>query len=479
LTRLARPPASCRVMTPDELANAVVGAIGAPSEARWLEPSHGDGAFLRAIRATGVSRTQVWARDLDPRSAIDDQLAQSQRGVDFLDPKVFPRARFDAIVGNPPYLAIERLRGKLRRTAAETIDLKGDPIGENGNLWYAFVCKAIRLLNNGGSIGLVLPASSEFADYARSGREAIRRHFRSVEITRFRNPPFQGVVDGSVVLIARGYNTKPRKSSCPWSRHLCDSLREFRRKPAVRAENCPAQAKSKAGRVSIGKIATIRIGAVTGDASYFLLSESQRKSRRIPRSVCVSVLSRSRHLREPVVGQRVFDELVQADERVWLFRPRPVDLKRSAVAEYLGSGLCNLKAAKIRSRERWYETPLPGPADAFISGMGPGNLALTLSRKNDLYATNTLFQITMIDRKHKICALPLAIAMLSESSRRQCERLRRHYAGGLRKLEPSDIARVQVPWPIQRPSIRGYREAIQLLQLGKKKAANDVIRSMI
>lgn len=134
---------------------------------------------------------------------------------------------------------------------------------------------------------------------------------------------------------------------------------------------------------------------------------------------------------------------------------------------------------KIRNRDPWYETPLPGRADAFVSGMGSGGLALTLNRKPGLCATNTLFQIEMIDREHGPGALPLAITLLCESSRRQCERLRRHYAGGLRKLEPSDIARVQVPWPVQRPSIKGYRDAVNSVRRGDRAAADTVLREMM
>lgn len=479
MTTTVIPQASCRVMTPDPLAAMVVRAIGATPDARWLEPSHGEGAFLRAIRATGATRQQVWARDLDPRPAESDKLAQSARGVDFLDPLVFPRARFDVVVGNPPYLAIERLRGNLRRNAAETLDLEGNPIGDNSNLWYAFVCKSMRLLLPGGSLGFVLPASAEFADYAKFGREMIRRHFRSVEVTRFNKPPFPGVLDGSVILIARGFQATSRRSMCPWSRRLCETIDDFRVQPARTSAKCPVKASQKSGRVAVGDIAKIRIGAVTGDASYFLMTDSERRAHRLPKSTCIPVLSRSKHLYDPLVGDREFESLLMADERVWLFRPRRSQLSHPYVKAYLRNGCCNRDARKIRDRDPWYETPLAGRADAFLSGMGSGGLALTLNRKIGLQATNTLFQVEMIDQQKELSALPLAIALMCESSRRQCERLRRHYAGGLKKLEPSDVAQVLVPWPIRKPSIRGYRKAVRHLRDGEYSCAKKVISDLI
>lgn len=466
-------------MTPDPLAVAVVDSIDAMPNARWLEPSHGHGAFLRAIRAAGAKRDQVWARDLDHRPVESDRLAQCERGVDFLDPRVFPRAQFNIVVGNPPYLAIERLRGQLRRNAANTLDLAGNPIGENGNLWYAFVCKSMRLLLPGGSIGFVLPASAEFADYARSGRDAIRRHFDAVEVTRFRKPPFRGVSDGSVVLVARGFRTTTRQTNCPWSRHTCESLEDFSVRPPQRADRCPASSRKKSDRIAIGDLAKIQIGAVTGDASYFLLSETKRKDLRLPRSACVPVLSRSKHVGEPILSKSKFDRLLKADERVWLFRPKQSQINHPRIHDYLVNGGCNRDAWKIRNRAPWYETPLPDQADAFVSGMGSGGLVLTLNRMPRLFATNTLFQIKMFESDNDLGALRLAIALLCESSRRQCERLRRHYAGGLRKLEPSDIARVQVPWPVRKPTVTGYRSAVRCVQRGDRESLDAILREMM
>ena len=46
--RIATPPASCKVYTPGDLAEAMVRALGDFPGATWLEPSHGNGAFVQA-----------------------------------------------------------------------------------------------------------------------------------------------------------------------------------------------------------------------------------------------------------------------------------------------------------------------------------------------------------------------------------------------------------------------------------------------
>src|SRR6266850_3524896 len=103
------PPDSCKVYTDPELARAMVRALGDVPGGKWLEPAHGKGAFLHALASFGVSKERVTAIDLDSASCDADELAVTQRGVDFLQWSTQTNSRFDRIVGNPPYVAISRL----------------------------------------------------------------------------------------------------------------------------------------------------------------------------------------------------------------------------------------------------------------------------------------------------------------------------------------------------------------------------------
>src|SRR5207302_1384133 len=143
------------------LATAIVRAMGDDSNARWLEPSHGHGAFVRALADMGVPRSRVVAIDLDPTPSDADGLAQTTRGVDFITWARVTKRRFDRVVGNPPYVPIGRLDGTLRDAAAGVLGLDGKPIGLGSNLWYAFVLVALRLLRPGGSLAFILPSAAE------------------------------------------------------------------------------------------------------------------------------------------------------------------------------------------------------------------------------------------------------------------------------------------------------------------------------
>lgn len=208
--KLPHPPTSCRVYTPPSLARAIVGSLGDEPQLSWLEPSHGKGAFVNAISNLGVARERIIAVDLDRTISEADTLATTFRGVDFLRWAAETSRRFDRIVGNPPYISIERLPFGLQHTASSILDLNEQPIGRGANVWYAFVLSSIRLLNPGGSFGFVLPSAAEFANYSAEMRSAVRKRFSSVEICRCKRPLFSGVKEGSVVVIARDLGSRRR-----------------------------------------------------------------------------------------------------------------------------------------------------------------------------------------------------------------------------------------------------------------------------
>lgn len=137
--RTPAPPKSCKVYTPLSLAQALVNALGDEPTARWLEPAHGHGVFLRALRNIGVPKTRIKAIDLERKTSPEDALARTSRGTDFLKWYRLTLERFDRIVGNPPYVSISRLPLALQKAAASVLDLNGKPIGKGANAWYAFV----------------------------------------------------------------------------------------------------------------------------------------------------------------------------------------------------------------------------------------------------------------------------------------------------------------------------------------------------
>jgi hypothetical protein len=206
-------------------------------------------------------------------------------------------------------------------------------------------------------------------------------------------------------------------------------------------------AKASAAMVPLKSIARIRLGGVTGDASYFLMDEKKRQSLRLPTSALTPVVSKARHLRFACLERQQWNELKNSDERIWLFNPKPLLTRQnSRVKGYLypKEGGCNREAYKIAGRQPWYRTPLLSRADAFMSGMGQHGPWLCINEMPDLRATNTLYVVSLL-RQHRQDRYMWALALLSSIAQRQLRGIGRHYADGLIKYEPGPLGEIELP----------------------------------
>ena len=123
-----------------------------------LEPSFGDGVFLRALAAAGDAR--VLGAELNPApfsAAVADGLLRGDdaHGGDFL---AWHPPPVDAVIGNPPYVRLRHLPVDQQARALE-VAAAAIPEGmqSSGSVWMAFVLHAANALRVGGRMALVLP----------------------------------------------------------------------------------------------------------------------------------------------------------------------------------------------------------------------------------------------------------------------------------------------------------------------------------
>ncbi|WP_143270190.1 hypothetical protein [Bradyrhizobium sp. Ghvi] len=417
-----------------------------------------------------------------------DHLGQISRGVEFLSWARSTSQRFDRIVANPPYIAIERLHPEIKSAALSTALDHDVQITANGNAWYAFLCAAITLLKPNGSLCFLLPAAWDFANYAAPLRRSISAYFSAVEIYRTKDPIFRAedVQDGSIVLIARG--RRQRQANGTTSRAEVASTDELINVLAspdrgetlhLQSDATTASGEDSHQRCRLGDLIAIRLGVVTGDTSYFLLTESRRRELGLPRSSVTPVLSRARHLVTSRMTKAQWEKLRNSDERVWLFTPTAQAMKTPAVKAYLSYGRkggCNMTNHKISTRRSWHKLSAPTNCDAFLSGMSTSLPWLSFREMAALTATNTLYTVKFVDRdldeKRKIA---IGMSMITSSARNQLRHRGRSYAAGLLKHEPCDLLEIEVPTLDYNTVSWGvYREAIAALLKGDEKTAQSI-----
>jgi hypothetical protein len=494
-------PASCVVQTPQPLASAMVEALGKSDNDTWLEPCVGHGALLNALSQFGVERNNIFGFDVDGMPQPNDRFGTISRGTEFLRWSRLTRQRFDKIVANPPYVAIERLDAAIRNAAVDASLSDEIKITANGNAWYAFLCAAIRLLKKDGSLCFLLPAAWDYANYAAPLRNAIALYFSSVDIYRTVTPIFRAerVQEGSIVLLAKGRRDQnPNDISneagqilrhevasiddliLALSAGTSESQRKIKRRRSLSA---PAVLKCK-DRQLLSDLISIRLGTVTGDSSYFLLSESRRRELRLPLAAVKPVVSRAKHLISPIITIAQWCSLKEANERVWLFNPEARITSNRFVQSYLRfgrNGGCKRENHKVSIRRPWFRFLNQNEGDAFISGMSAGMPSLSFRAMPGLGATNTLYVVKFSDQVlNQSQRLGIAMSLLSSDVREQMHRKGRPYAAGLLKHEPCDLLTLQVPtigaMAVDRKT---YRRAWQALKEGDEVGCRKIADSCL
>ncbi|MGM4887720.1 Eco57I restriction-modification methylase domain-containing protein [Tardiphaga sp. 20_F10_N6_6] len=490
-------PDSCVVQTPLLLANAMIGALGNKKSDTWLEPCVGNGALLGAMSRNGVKKEAITGLDVDAKPQPNDRFGNILRGTEFLRWSRTTEQRFDKIVANPPYIALERLDAAIRKAAIDASLSEQIRITGNGNAWYAFLCASIRLLKKDGSLCFLLPAAWDYANYAVPLRELISNYFSSIDVFRTTTPIFraENVQEGSIMLLAKGR----RETSDPGikrqntSRYEVASIDDLiiALAPGARAKQprtsrsvvSPA-IKSPKERQPLETLISIRLGTVTGDSSYFLLNESRRKLLKLPASAVSPVLSKAKHLNSPKMTLAQWTALKDADERVWLFKPSARIVNNRFVQSYLDFGLnggCKVENHKVSIRKPWFRCPDLPVCDAFMSGMSAAMPTLSFRAMPDLTVTNTLYAVTFLDPSISWQdRLGIAISLLQSDVRDQMRCNGRPYAAGLLKHEPCDLLKLQIP---QLGSVRTnwstYRQAIQALKNGEESECSRIADSCL
>ncbi|WP_437957139.1 DNA methyltransferase [Sorangium sp. So ce119] len=145
--------------------------------ALWFWPLEGDPAAAAPTPET-FDRHMAAARDpADPRAALSRRIAEERRFLhwELAFPGVFdrPEPGFDAVIGNPPWVAYVGRAAQPIASEVFNLHLRRNPAFHGyRSLHGLFVRRAASLLRPGGRLGLVIPTSVSDLDGYRPTRRA-------------------------------------------------------------------------------------------------------------------------------------------------------------------------------------------------------------------------------------------------------------------------------------------------------------------
>lgn len=430
-----------------------------------LEPSAGDGAFLRGVERlpAGAGPGRILA--IEPLAAEARKaraaLARAHVAGDVVTASAIAWAadgeeRFDAAVGNPPFVRYQFIVAEDRRALQRLGARLGVPFRRVGNLWIGVLLGALSRLRAGGAFAFVVPTECLTGCSATLVRGWLLAGCARLRFDLFAAGSFPGVLQEVAVL--SGVRRAGADPTVEVVEHDGGAVRaRWRHRvagagPWTRYLLAPDQAQGvdaalgAAGVVALGDVARFEVSIVTGANAFFSVDAATVAAYEL-RGWARPLLARARHA--PGLVHRAHDHAAAAagGARAWLLdfaADAPDPRAHPGPAAYLRSGEERGLPGrfKCRIREPWYRVPGIRAGDLLLPKRSHRHARMVLNRVSCL-TTDTIYR----GWAHHDGGLraPDVAAVFHSSLTLLCAELEgRSLGGGVLELVPSEIARLRV-----------------------------------
>lgn len=449
-----------------------------------LEPSFGDGSFIRAVAdvaaARSIPRPRWVAGELDGASAkavLSEGLIEERelRRGDFLALKPEP---VDAVIANPPYVRLRHLSEPMRKRAlARTATLMGAPMHPSGSVWMPFVVHMLSFLKEGGRAALVLPLDFTYVAYARPLWAHLGNNFGSLRVVRTRQRVFPDINQDVMLLLADGFGRSTGHVDYEAYETTDDLVQEQASlggriclEAVVSGERAFQNALLPSGLAELleeqatltqdaSDSMTFRIGYIAGNKNYFHPDPDTIKTYKLPAASLHPALINSRRLRG--LGLRTSDMDDNSADLLWV----PSDELTAGEKKYVRAGEVSevSQGYKAQMRSPWYKVPGVRAPDIILSVFSERPLLL-VNDSNWLVSNSLLCGYVKQGSAEQFAANwynPLTLLSIG---------LQVHsLGGGVMVMVPNEASRVRVPRALGSPET--LKHANTALLAGDMRAA--------
>lgn len=449
-----------------------------------LEPSFGGCGFLEAARDRLLNlgcpniSNQIFGCDID-KFAFDQLTTKfglinvSSRFVldDFLlvTPKCFIVNKFDAVLGNPPYISHHNMNSAQKEHAHSTLTRTGAKLSTKASLWAYFLIHGIDFVKDGGRMAWVLPGSFLNSKYGKDIHEILKANFSKVSAVVLNERIFlsEGAEERSIIVLCENKGTK---SSSDISVHYADTIASLEECVFSRAQSSSTNILSDRAAYNLigkeelitlyslykrpdvrdfGEIADVKIGIVTGDNGFFIINKELAVKNRLTTAMLKPVVTKYRMISGLALTQHDLDHEIANGIKCLLVDTTAMRRNSSSLITYLETYPADrFDSNKTFAKRRVWHRPNDGNTpDAFMSYMqhnGPRiafNIACTT-------CTNTIHRIyfkNIPEQKQKMAA----ISFLSTLTQISAEIEGRSYGSGVLKQEPSEAKKLKIYLPTE------------------------------
>jgi adenine-specific DNA-methyltransferase len=457
--------------TPDEVALAIARWAVRGNVGPVLDPSFGGCSFLRAAltaleeEASESPQSLIYGIDVDPHAKeyVRDLVKVGVPKHNILirnffasQPSQLTASHFRSVIGNPPYVRHHWMSADEKKAADDRSSEAHASISGQGSAWSYFVAHALNFLALDGRLAFVLPGSLLHTDYGRDVVALMERHFDQVHLVHIREQLFPNVDEISVIAFCAGRGKGPTEANyshmplaeleqfcnggsasivaaTSWKlHHLTDEEREAYELLRARSDV-----------TTLGRLATIKIGIVTGANDFFVRSQ-QELAHLGPTFAKSPVLIRKPAMLKGVSWTRKDETAtVESDDSTHLLIIRE--------SHRIGIRLDTLIAEaedieldtryKCSLRDPWFALNDVDSPDAFLPYMGTDAPTLSINQTEALCLNN----IHRVWFKSGTPGASIAVGSWTTLFQLSAEIQGRAYGGGVLKLEPSEARRLAIP----------------------------------
>lgn len=466
--------------TPEDIATYISRWVLQSRPKNILEPSCGDGVFVKAIFNTGLadgvcfSGFELHKDEAEKAQCLSESLnVESEIKVcDFLGwsiPHIVSEtALYDGVVGNPPFIRYQYLPSEAQEKSEAIFKKLGLKFTKHTNAWVPFVLAAISLLRPGGRLGMVLPAEIIHVMHAQSLRDFLIEHCEKILLIDPEEIWFESTLQGAVILLA-----EKKISSATPSRGL--GIQHVYGREFLSQDPCElfSSVEALSGEAVSGKwtkallsheereaydrvcsfdevyefdsVATVDVGIVTGANKFFLVEDSVVEEFELydyaypmfGRSEhCPGIIyDKAQHIRNSQKGNPTNFIWIQGE----------LSALPGRVRDYISFGEAQSLHTRYKCKVRspWYTVPSVRSSQIGMLKRCHDTPKLILNEAG-AYTTDTAYRIAVaghISPEKLVYCFANALTALS------AELEGRYYGGGVLELVPSEIERLKLVIP--------------------------------
>ena len=456
--------------TPEPIAKFILEwAINGGKDYDILEPSCGDGAFLKLLKNKKYNSVTGIEYD-DEEAAKSERININNLSIINEDFHIYcneTTRKFDLVIGNPPYIRYQYFSKEQQFEAQRIFYKAGLKYTKLMNAWVSFVVGSSLLLKKEGKIGFVLPAEILQVSYAKGLRNFLAHFYNKISIVSFKKLVFPSIQQEVVLLLCEKNNTNthnidhieledtndlkdldlykvknPKKKidfkSNKWTFYFLEQIEIDFLEYLLNSGNIP----------KIKDFANVEVGITTGANPFFTVSQEIVDEYHL-QDYAKPMVGRSVQVKSLVFTKKDWKDNIKAGAKAnFLLFPKKSEFNGNKTAlEYINKGeeLGINKGYKCGIRDEWQIVPSTRLSDALFIRRNNIYPRLIINEAS-AYTTDTMHRVWM---KNGYNIKSFVASYYNSISLAFAEVCGRSHGGGVLELMPNEAESILLPYDVK------------------------------